>query len=165
MGATLSLFNEEAQYLERLKTSWNQTIKGDGGNCPCCGKWGKVYKTKLNQHLALCLKWMVDHAGEDGWVDVQNRGPRWMLKSKTYPLLEHWNLIESKANRSGIWRATSSGNQFVKSQISLPEAVYIYDNRRWGFEDKLVMFRQCFGKHFNFEELMSVQFNWANLVK
>jgi len=26
-------------------------------------------------------------------------------------------------------------------------------------------FRQCFGKHFDFNELMSVQFNWANLKK
>jgi hypothetical protein len=49
--------------------------------------------------------------------------------------------------------------------VTMPEAVYIYDNRRWGFEEKGVTFRQCFGKHFDFNELMSVQFNWANLKK
>jgi hypothetical protein len=159
------LFAEEAEYLERLRTSWNQTIEGEGGHCPCCGKWGKVYKTKLNQHLALCLKWIVDHAGDDGWVDVQNRAPRWMLKSKTYPLLEHWTLIESRATRSGIWAATARGRDFVKGNAYMPEAVYIYDNRRWGFAEKEVNFRQCFGKHFDFDELMSAQFNWAKLRK
>lgn len=159
------LFAEEAEYLERLRTSWNQTIEGEGGHCPCCGKWGKVYKTKLNQHLALCLKWIVDHASDDGWVDVQNRAPRWMLKSKTYPLLEHWTLIESRATRSGIWAATRRGRDFVQGLSTMPEAVYIYDNRRWGFAESEVNFRQCFGKHFDFDELMSAQFNWAKLRK
>lgn len=165
MGATLRLFNEEAEYLDRLRSSWKQTIAGDGGKCPCCDKWGKVYKIKLSQHLALCLKWMIDHKRDDDWVDVQNTAPRWMLKSKTYPLLEHWALIESQAARSGKWRATKVGIDFVAGVVTMPEAVYIYDNRRWGFEEKGVTFRQCFGKHFDFNELMSVQFNWANLKK
>jgi len=157
------LFAEEAVYLERMRTSWNQTIEGEGGHCPCCGKWGKVYKTKLSQHLALCLKWIIDHG--DAWVDVQNEAPRWMLKSKTYPLLEHWALIESRGTRSGIWTATQRGRDFVSGYESMPEAVYIYDNRRWGFSEAEVNFRQCFGKHFDFDELMSAQFNWAKLRK
>jgi hypothetical protein len=159
------LFAEETEYLERLRTSWNQTIEHEGGHCPCCGKWGKVYKTKLSQHLALCLKWIVDHGDQEGWVDVQNTAPRWMLKSKTYPLLEHWALIESRGTRSGIWCATANGKKFVAGAITMPQAVYVYDNRRWGFEKEEVTFQQCFGKHFDFDELMSAQFNWANLRK
>jgi hypothetical protein len=49
--------------------------------------------------------------------------------------------------------------------LELPEAVYIYDNKRWGFDEKMVQFRQCFGRHFDFDELMSAQFNWAKLKK
>jgi hypothetical protein len=88
-----------------------------------------------------------------------------MLKSKTYPLLEHWTLIESKGTRSGIWAATNRGIEFVSRGLQLPEAVYIYDNKRWGFDEKMVQFRQCFGRHFDFDELMSAQFNWAKLKK
>lgn len=164
--SNLNLFADEAEYLDRLRSSWSQTIEGEGGHCPCCGKWGKVYKIKLSQHFALSLKWILDHGTpDDPWVDVQNKAPRWMLKSKTYPLLEHWTLIESKGTRSGIWAATNRGIDFVYRGSSLPEAVYIYDNKRWGFEEREVKFRQCFGKHFDFDELMSAQFNWAKLKK
>jgi hypothetical protein len=45
----------------------------------------------------------------------------------------------------------------------LPAAVYIYDNQVWGFEEEQVTFKGCFGKHFDFDEMMSAQFNWANL--
>ena len=82
--SSLDLWSEEADYLDRLRTAWNQTIEGEGGHCVCCGKWGKVYKIKLSQHLALCLKWIIDHSTpSEPWVDVQNQAPRWMLKSKT----------------------------------------------------------------------------------
>ena len=164
--SSLDLWSEEADYLDRLRTAWNQTIEGEGGHCQCCGKWGKVYKIKLSQHLALCLKWIIDHSSPtEPWVDVQNSAPRWMLKSKTYPLLEHWTLIESKGHRSGIWAVTHRGVEFVYGGLELPEAVYIYDNKRWGFDEKTVQFRQCFGRHFDFDELMSAQFNWAKLKK
>lgn len=158
------MFDGEGAFLAKMRHNWNKAIEAEGAFCPCCGKWGKVYKTKLSQHLALCLRWMFVHGDEaDGWVDVQNKGPRWMLKSKTYPLLEHWDLIESKATRSGIWRVTLKGQDFVQGLINLPNAVHIYDNKVWGFEADEVSFRQCFGNHFDFDEMMSSQFKWANI--
>jgi hypothetical protein len=60
---------------------------------------------------------------------------------------------------------TYRGVEFVYGGLELPEAVYIYDNKRWGFDEKMVQFRQCFGRHFDFDELMSAQFNWAKLKK
>lgn len=153
----------EGLYLSKQQDLWKNTIEGEGGHCPCCGKWGKVYKIRLSQHLALALRWMVVHGDEEGWVDVQSFGPRWMLRGKTYPLLEHWGLIESQARRSGIWRATLKGRDFTEGKISMAAAVHVYDNRVWGFEDEDVNFRDCFGKHFNFEAMMSDQFNWANI--
>ena len=158
------MFDGEGAFLARMRYLWNKTIEGEGGFCPCCGKKGKVYKTKLSQHLALCLRWIHVHADPaDGWVDVQNTAPRFMLKSKTYPLLEHWDLIEGKSFRSGIWRVTLKGQDFLNGLINLPSAVHIYDNKIWGFEAEEVSFRGCFGIHFDFDEMMSDQFKWANL--
>jgi len=158
------MFEGEGSFLAKMRNNWNKSIEADGGFCPCCGKWGKVYKTKLSQHLALCLRWMYIHGDAvDGWVDVQNTAPRWMLKSKTYPLLEHWDLIESKSTRSGIWRVTLRGQDFLNGLINLPSAVHIYDNKVWGFDAEEVSFRGCFGTHFDFDEMMSDQFKWANL--
>ena len=165
MTEQMEMFGDEGHFLARMRSDWNKTIESEGGYCPCCGKWGKIYKIKLSQHLALCLRWIATHGDEDGWVDVQNKAPRWMLKSKTYPLLEHWGLIESQAKRSGVWRATLRGSDFISSTITQPSAVHIYDNKVWGFEDEEVSFRGCFGKHFDFDEMMSDQFNWANIKK
>lgn len=163
MSEQSDMFEDEGMFLARMRSNWNKAIEGEGAHCPCCGKWGKVYKIKLSQHLALCLRWIAVHGDEDGWVDVQNKAPRWILKSKTYPLLEHWALIESAQKRSGIWRATLRGQDFVGGLTQLPAAVHIYDNKVWGFESEETSFRGCFGKHFDYDEMMSDQFNWANI--
>lgn len=152
------------QHLKRLKDDWDETISGDGGCCPVCGKFGKVYKYKLSQALALSLKWIVDHGDADGWVDVQTRGPRWMLRAKTYPLLVHWNMIEDKAPRSGIWRATAVGREFLEGLDVAPKAVYVYDNHVMAIDAEETTFRGCFGVKFDFDELMSFNFNWANVA-
>jgi hypothetical protein len=163
MSEQFEMFESEGAWLAKMRHNWNKSIEADGAFCPCCGKWGKVYKIKLSQHLALCLRWISISTDEEGWVDVQNKAPRWMLKSKTYPLLEHWGLIESQAKRSGVWRATPMGHEFIGGAIAMPSAVHIYDNKVWGFEAQEVSFRGCFGKHFDFDEMMSSQFKWADL--
>ena len=159
----IDMFNSQEAFIQSLKEEWKKEIEGKGGFCPCCEKFGKVYKIKMSQHLALCLRWIFVHGATDGWVDVQNSAPRWMMKSKTYPLLEHWGLVAAKAQRSGIWKATERGIEFVLGHRTVPSAVHIYDNRIWGFEESEVLFKQCFGKHFDFEEMMNEQFNWAKI--
>ena len=66
------MFDGEGAFLGKMRHHWNKAIEGEGAFCPCCGKWGKVYKTKISQHLALCLRWISMHGDADGWVDVQN---------------------------------------------------------------------------------------------
>jgi hypothetical protein len=151
-------------HLRKLHSEWEETIRGDGGCCPVCGKFGKVYKIKLSQALALALKWIADSGDEDGWVDVQTNGPRWMLRAKTYALLAHWGFIESKNSRSGIWRVKSRGRAFLSGESVAPVAVYIYDNHVKAFDAEGTSFRGCFGVKFDFEELMSSNFNWANVA-
>lgn len=146
-----------------LRDEWRETIEGDGGCCPVCGKFGKVYKIKLSQALALALKWVADHGNPEGWVDVQTTGPRWMLRSKTYPLLAHWKLLESQSQRSGVWRVTHAGKEFLSGFALVPKAVYIYDNRVWGFDSETTAYRGCFGVQFDFDELMSSSFKWADV--
>lgn len=150
--------------VQRLKDEWAETIKDKGGHCPICDQFGKIYKYKLNQSLALSLKWIIDHGGEDGWIDVQKKAPRWMMRSKTYPLLAHWDMIEDQSSRSGIWRATWRGRHFVYKNFPMPVAVYVYNNRIWAFDAEHTSFQGCFGVKFDFAELMSSNFNWANVT-
>lgn len=155
---------ETARALVDLRKRWKDTISDDGGCCPVCGRWGKVYRYRLTQTLALSLKWIADHGDEDGWTDVQKTGPRWMLRSKTYPLLTHWRMIESRDFRSGIWRVNEYGRRFINGADQAHRAVFVYDDRVMGVEEERVTFRACFGVKFNFDELMSANFNWANLA-
>lgn len=158
---TIDLFDDP---VHRLRDEWAETISGEGGHCPVCDKFGKVYKYKLSQALALALKWIAEHGDEEGWVDVQQRGPRWMLRSKTYPLLTHWGFLESKGSRSGVWRPTPHGLAFIEGTLLAPSAVYVYDNSKWGSDSESIAFRGCFGVKFDFDALMSDQFKWADLA-
>lgn len=158
---TRDIFDDPVQ---KLRLDWRGVIEGEGGCCPVCDKFGKVYKIKLSQALALALKWVADHAKDDGWVDVQMLGPRWMLRAKTYPLLAHWELIESQSPRSGIWRVTPKGRAFLDGSVLAPKAVYIYDNSVWAFDAETTSFRGCFGVKFDFDELMSSTFKWSNVT-
>jgi len=166
MTEQFDMFGDESAWLNKLRTNWSKAIEGGGAICPCCDRNGKVYRARLHQTMALALRWIaVNKEDDDGWVNVQNKGPRWMLKGKNYCLLEHWGLIESKSNRSGVWRATPKALEFIDGTITMPSAVYIYDNRVWGFDDEETSFRSCFGKYFDFDEMMSAQFKWANIKK
>lgn len=158
----MDLFDDA--HLRQLKEDWEETICGDGGFCPVCGKFGKVYRYKLSQALVLALKWIADHGQEEGWVDVQTTGPRWMLRSKTYPLLAHWKMIEAQNSRSGVWRVAKPGKDFIGGSVLVPKAVFVYDNRVLALDAETTSFRGCFGVKFDFEELMSTNFNWANVA-
>jgi len=163
MSEQLDMFGDEGSWLQKMRQNWKKAIEGDGAICPCCDRAGKVYRFKLNQTHALSVRWIQVHGGEDGWVDVQNRAPRWILKGKNYSMMAHWGLLESKSNRSGIWRTTRKADDWLAGKIDLPESVFIYDNRAWGESEEQISFRGCIGKLFDFDEIMSSQFNWANI--
>jgi hypothetical protein len=161
----LSIFDIEMRdYLDELKKSWVETIENDGGNCPCCERWGKVNVFKLTEALAASLMWMYKHRNEDDTVDVQNKAPRWILKAKTYPLLKHWGLIESVSPRSGIWEVTTKGKDFLFGFNKLPDRVFIYNNEVFSFGKKETDYRGCLGVKFSFEDMMSERFSWTKLT-
>jgi hypothetical protein len=168
MNLAIDMFDDddsqERIWLKDIQQQFKQDIgEKNGGVCPCCLRWGKIHKYKLTQTQAFALKWIEQNAGEDGWVDVQKHAPRWMLRSKTYPLLMHWDLIESERHRSGVWRVNSRGRQFIKGNLLVPSGVFVFDNRVMGYTDAEISFRGCFGVHFDFDEFMSGRFNWSSV--
>lgn len=171
-GTQLDFFGDAGQYLAQLKTNWRATIENDGGHCPCCGKWGKIAPQGMNETRALGLLWLSRaKADDDGWVDIPNTAPRWMLRGKTYTTLQHWGLVESANTREdttkksdGLWRLTAKGLHFVCGTITVPKKAYIYNNAVEGWSDECVSFRDCFGRHFDYDEIMADNFN-LNAIK
>lgn len=136
-----------------------------GTCCPCCGQRCKVYKRHLNANMARFLIWI---------VRSYEQNPRW-ITLKEFPLmsnrrggndyakLAHWKLIEQKPNTddpdkrtSGEWRPTPKGIEFAHLRVSVPDAVFLYDNVVQGFSDHKTDITTALGKEFSYSELMAV---------
>src|SRR5512139_2677589 len=112
-------FDDPTLLMAQLKANWRLTIEGEGGNCPCCGKWGKISPFTITETHALALLWLSRAPCDgDGWVDVPPIAPAWMLRGKNYTTMAKWGLIEhggndDKSKRSdGFWRVTPKGLHF-----------------------------------------------------
>lgn len=152
--------------LTTLRKSWKETIEHDGGHCPVCDRWGKVYARGINATMAQSLVWLSQaHKDEHGWVDVPNTAPRWLVRSNQLPTLKWWKLVERRANTeesankySGMWRVTELGSQFVSGAVSVPKRVFTYNNVVEGFSEEHVFIRDCGFVLFNYPDVMQTQF-------
>lgn len=160
------LFGSPDKFLAKLRSDWRETIEHDGGHCPCCGKWGKISPQGMNETRALALLWLSRApTNAEGWVDVPNVGPRWLLRGKTHTTLQHWEFVEpgshqdSTKRADGFWRITDKGKKFIAGTITVPKKAYIYNNAVEGWSDECVSFRDCFGRHFDYQEVMADTFN------
>ena len=101
----------ECATLEQAGHIWNSVIKSDGGHCPVCDRWGKLYKRGITAAMARQLIWLcLQNPREDGWVDVQRTAPDWMLRSPQLGTLRHWNMVVpapvsgTKSRSAGMWK-------------------------------------------------------------
>ena len=128
----LDFFGDAISYLGQLKADWRVTIEGDGGHCPCCGKWGKISPFSITETHALALLWLSRApCDSDGWVDVPPIAPAWMLRGKNYTTMAKWGLIEPGAHTDetktsdGTWRVTAKGLHFLSGTITVPKKAFI----------------------------------------
>jgi hypothetical protein len=174
----LDFFGGERDFLAELKRNWAKTIEGDGGHCPCCEKWGKINNYVLNETMAATLKWMTvastDHAG---YIDMGSKAPRWSVRAKNFTTMKFWGFVEPApkarpkdknvtglvTKTSGLWRVTERGRAFVYGGLTVPIRAFVYDDRFFGWGDKMTTFERCFGRKFNYEDVMATNFNWFTL--
>lgn len=157
----------DRDFLDRQREDWRKTIEGDGGYCPCCDKWGKISPQGFTEVMALGLLWFAKQPiDETGWINVPKTAPRWMLQGKTFTTMQHWELIEKCPYRNdetkksdGLWKITQKGLWFVSGTLLIPKKVYIYRNFVEAWSDEMIDFKDCFGKRFDYEQVMSDSFN------
>lgn len=148
-------------YLESFRKEWREIIEAEGGRCPCCDRWGKIYKRSINETMARSLIWLCKAPAQDGWVDVPNQAPRWLIRSNQLPTLRWWDLVQRATSddvdkkHSGLWRPTELGIAFVKGEVSMPKTVYTYAGEREKYGDEIIKIHDCFGTHFSYAEVMS----------
>jgi hypothetical protein len=154
--------------LQSLKEDWEHTIHHEGGTCPVCDRWGKVYGRTINMTMARSLIWLCREASKNisEWVDVPNTAPRSVIRTNQLPTLAWWGLVErcpkndaNKTKYSGLWRPTEKGWKFYRGQINVPHKVFTYNNEVEGFSDNLVFINECFETMFDYQEVMSSNFD------
>ena len=118
----------EKEYLKRLRADYRKVLEGDGGNCPCCARWGKINTFHLDETNALSLLWMKkNEVDADGWIHTAKVAPRWMMRAKSFSTMRHWGLVESAPNDdkekkgAGVWRLTNKAHNFVGGKVRLPK--------------------------------------------
>lgn len=141
----------------------------DGGHCPVCDRWGKVYARILNENMAKSLIWLCREQARTGndWVDIPNTGPRFVIRSNQLPVLTSWGLVErrpkekgAKGSRySGLWRPTGKGWDFYHGTIKVPKKAYAYNNRIEGYSEELVRIDECFETYFDYNQVMKDRFD------
>jgi len=139
-----------------------------GSRCPCCDKFAKRYKRRLGGAIARSLAWLVlasdrsIRAGDgDGWVDVPETGPRWVVRGQPHPKLALWRFAErreveddSPTRSSGRWRPTALGRSFVRGEIDAPAWVFEYLSEVESVSSERVRFEEVLDVAFDYRALM-----------
>ena len=147
--------------LKTARNQWfSQTITGDGGHCPCCDRWGRIYKRRLNETMARGLVWLCRAGSGDEWVDVPNRAPQWLVRSNQLASLRWWSLVErmdpdpdDDRRFSGMWRATADGRRFVAGLITVPQHAWTYDGVLQHHTGPDILISDCL-EGFSYSEVM-----------
>lgn len=153
-----------AKTLAQARKEYRQTIKGDGGRCPCCRRWGKINGYQITSTQVRGMIWMLKRFRRNQWVELA-KAPKWVLRSKSMATLHHWNLLENKSKKddedkrsSGFWRLTQTGRNYLRCHITLPKYAFVFDNTLVKFSKEHVDVIQSLGKKFSYEELMGTTY-------
>ena len=151
--------------LENERKEWyNNTITGNGGHCPCCDRWGKVNATYINKTMARALHWLLitPHRDAQGWVNVRQDAPRWVLRAGGLTTLKYWGLVQGRPKEkgtqsSGIVCATPKAFNFVFRGTDVPKVAYVYNDSVVKYSPEYINFQTALESAFDFKEIMDHQ--------
>lgn len=155
---------DEARALYRSKV-------GAGVECPCCDRYGKVYKRRLCSAIAFGLIAMHRRyvIKPDEWIHFQRYmaafckhrpGLSAAVRGGDFAKMRWLGLIEArdsdaKRPSSGFWRLTPRGASFVKGEIRVPAYIWTYGNQQLDIEvDETISIEEALNDPFDYQELM-----------
>jgi len=151
--------------LAESRSLWAETIKGKGGHCPCCDRWGKIYPRHFNSTMAHSLIWLARHQQQNNeennvWCDVPNTAPQEVTRTNQLPTTRWWGLTErkpsndGKTKHTGWWRVTEKGMSFATGMIRIPKVAFTYAGEILYFGDDLIHIKDAFETPFDYEQVM-----------
>jgi hypothetical protein len=160
--------------LADAQASFRDAVYDKGGDCPCCGKYAKVYIRSANGAMMLCL-WALSRAAarepEREWHHVRAIDSELAIRkiqchwsSGWGAGLAKWGLILQKPGKgkggksrtSGFWKMSPAGIKFLAGESRIPKEVHSYGNDTVGWSEERVTFEEALDDKFNYEKLMSL---------
>lgn len=158
---------EEAT-LEEAKEWLRQRVR-EGANCPCCFQYAKIYRRVMPSSAVYLLirsyrlfgtKW---YSVPDELAPALEPDHRGKLNGGDYAKLVYWGILqEGKGSRddgsprTGWFRVTEEGEQFVLGKTRLPSHVFIYDGEKLNLDDRETLdVKEALQGRFSYAELMS----------
>jgi hypothetical protein len=134
-----------------------------GTTCPCCERYIKRYRRKLNAGMAIFLVQLYRLSGDQSpWVhalDVYRLNNRRLQGD--YGKLRFWQLIELHPNNdpnktsSGMYRLTAKGRDFVEKRCEVPAHAFVLNNECEKFSDQMISIEGALGTKFDLLDLLS----------
>tara|TARA_R110002050_G_scaffold116946_2_gene233630 strand:+ start:9083 stop:9523 length:441 start_codon:yes stop_codon:yes gene_type:complete len=129
-----------------------------GTVCPCCNKYVKAYKRKLNSGIARALIIMYRLGAHTGkYIHVQDEFAKLKLRATTmdYAYAEKWKLINDGEDL-GTWTLTNKGVSFVKKQSLLPDHCLVYNGNVYSWSTDLISITEALTESFDYDKMMDV---------
>ena len=143
----------------------------EGTRCPCCGQHVEVRHEVMTRSVAEPLIWMAENYAEidwsasravlteSRWVSVAESGPKSFRSARHYTRAKYWGLIEKLEGdtigddlKSGMWRITQRGVDFVSGRVLLPKRAVVYLGQLRGYEGDLVDIEQTLKREFRLKD-------------
>jgi hypothetical protein len=139
---------------------WEKLKNGFEVNCPCCGRYSKVYKRQIHKTLAIVmLKMARAEKDEEGFVDMPNLLQDFRA-GRDFCILKYWLLIEekprenTKTRTSGKWKLTQFGYNFIKGNAAVAKQAYVFDDEVFRYSDEQAVIGEIVGVNFDYQTLM-----------
>ena len=131
-----------------------------GTVCPCCNKYVKAYKRKLNSGIARSL--IIMYKLEAFWFDnkyihVQNEFAKLKLRATTmdYAYAEKWGLIVD-GDEIGTWTLTKKGVDFVANKTFLPSYCLVYNGNVYSWSEDLINIETSLTDNYDYQDMMNI---------
>jgi len=132
-----------------------------GVECPCCKRFTKQYKRKLNSGMAYALVKIYKISKNNEYIHITNE--EFPPIRYEYSKLRYWGLLECKEksvdtggnNNTGFWRITDLGRKFVEKKVKIKERIKLINGKFNGFDGGDINISQALDNKFDYDELMN----------
>jgi hypothetical protein len=140
--------------------AWLRTQLKGGANCPCCTQRAQVYRWSLYSTAVRALAFYHRLGGTRTFVhtpalrELGHTGQGDAARLRLWGLVEEENVRRPDGGRSGWWRVTQAGEDWLMGLTVIDKYALVYSGRCLGFEGPKVNVLQALGTKFDWNDLM-----------